>query len=102
MFAVNRRKPIDRFQFDQQLIADQQVGTEARVDSQFAISDRNELLPLDCQSSLHKDVRQHGLISRFQQTRPKLLMNLQPCIDRDRGHRFDIHPALFAFFAFFA
>ena len=65
-------QPLDRFDFDEQPIADDEIDAERGVEVQSLEIDRDRALPLDLLSEAGELARQHSLVDAFKQSTPKL------------------------------
>ena len=85
LLRMNRLMPFRRFEFDEQAIADQQVGLECVVYDHALILQRHIYLSDDPQPFILEDSKKHLLVSRFEQARPQITMQSITAIDNDPG-----------------
>jgi hypothetical protein len=102
LLCVDWRKPVNRFQFDQQFALDDQVGPKAAVDDFALEMDRHQLLPFDDQASLYERMRERRLLSRFEHSRAQRPVNADPAADHCVGKRIHSHCIFSATSAFSA
>ncbi|MEN9734546.1 MAG: hypothetical protein RLZ45_2541 [Verrucomicrobiota bacterium] len=76
---------LNGFQFQENLILNNEVRSEGFTEMQVPVSDRNGDLPLDFEASTFKFSGEHNLVDVFEQPRTKITVNLQCCIDDDIG-----------------
>jgi hypothetical protein len=77
--TVDRNQPLDRLDFDDDRVLDEQIDTVAKIQRLAAVGNRQRLLPLQHVASRQQFVGEKRLVRGFQQSRSELL------VDADRG-----------------
>lgn len=85
------RQSLDCFELDQQLVFDDQIGTETLFDFQSGIGYWNDFLSFDRKSFFHQEMGQHRLICGLEHSWAKFLVNLKAAIDSDGRQPFNVH-----------
>jgi len=81
LLLVNRGKHLDGFDFDDDLVFDDQIGPESSIDTDVLLDYRNRLLAHRAETPAAQFIRQDGIVNRFQQARAKRRMNAESGID---------------------
>ena len=63
---MNRRENLDRFDFDDHLVLDNQVGPEPNVNPNRSVDHRDCLLADRLESTLSQFIGEHRMVNRFQ------------------------------------
>lgn len=72
LFAVQRRKPLHGFQFDEQFFFDQKISAKTFGQFNTTITDGDGRLSLNIKTTAHKLVEQNRFVDRFEQPRPQI------------------------------
>lgn len=78
LLAVDRRRPLDRLELDQQRALDQKVGSKALVKADALQPDPNRRLPLNPQASPGKVAGKHSLVDGFEKPGPRARCTVNP------------------------
>ena len=87
---MNRSTSLDRLNLDDKLSIDYQIRPKSVSEGLAAESYWDGLLTNDGSAFLSDGMGQYRLIDGLQETRPKLLVNLQTAIDRNCGQLLEV------------
>lgn len=93
---MHRCKPLNRFQFYNKAVLDQQIYPKAFGQSSSLKNNINRPLPINFNASRSEAIGQNDFIRRFEQSGPNFLVNMKSTIDRNRSQFFNIQTASFA------
>lgn len=85
LFAVNRNQLLHGFELDDDLVLHEQISAETFIERKLVVMDLNRNLTLNSQAPLFQLVRQDDLVNRFEQSRPRLGMNLESGVQNQFG-----------------
>lgn len=86
LLSVNRKKPVDRLQLDDQAMFDEQVDLESVVYDNASIIQSDGDLAFDRKASLPESFGHQRFIRTFQQAWPEVIMYMKPAIDHDASY----------------
>lgn len=94
---MDRGHPLDRLDFNDEALVDDNVGPKAFSKSLAVIFNQDRLLPLNWQSNPKEAICENRLVNGFQKARPKLLVDLETAIHGNPCQFFNVvHSASFA------
>ena len=96
LLRVNLGEALDRLQFNEHFVFDQQVSAEALFKSQAIVMNWDWHLSLNIQASLPEFVRKQDFVNCFEQARSRLRVNAKSSIENDSRECVFVHrrPAL--------
>lgn len=78
--------PLDRFQFDNDAVLDDEIRPKPFIETQALIHDRYRDLPANIKLLRPQLVCEHRFVNRLKQTRPKSYMDVVGSIDDASGY----------------
>src|SRR3569623_803667 len=91
LFGMSAGKPLDRYDFNDELSFDQKIAAKCRLESEVVIFDIDRRLSRDGISHRRKQCAEDGLVNRLEQPRPEITMQPQSLIDHVCRNRLQVH-----------